>query len=205
MDTKKRIIIILTVVLGIILLFVLIGGGPKKKAATPATQPKKALTLNDYATRDSTVTFTSQGLINSEEEHRSMQISVSRGTRTIKLIKGFQNTVIQSASFTNNPDAYNTFIHALSNVGFGATRKSTITDETGVCPTGQRFIYQLSDNNDEVFRLWSASCTPGTTTANASTVDLLFQRQIPDYATVTAGWNPGGSSQGTPVQVKSKG
>lgn len=183
---RKRIIIGLTVLVGIVLLGVLIFGGKGTKKATTTTnstaKTKQTLSLADYASHDSRVELTIDGRVNGEDEHRSIRLTISPNNRSVELIQGYQNTIIKSELLDNNPDAYEVFMRALAQTGFGKERKSTITDERGICATGQRYIYRLTDGSNQKFRLWSASCAKGTSSGNITAINTLFQLQIPDYA-----------------------
>lgn len=184
MSSRNRFIIFLTVIVGFIFIMVLIfGGGKKDSSKTKNTQPAtpKVITLTDYASRDSKVVLTSGGQIKGEEDHREIRITVGRTSKTVEVIKGYQNTVIDSHKFDNNPQAYETFLRSLARLGFDKKRTVKATDDRGVCPLGRRYVTEIIDNNDQVQRLWTATCQKGTSGADMTQVMTVFQKQIPDY------------------------
>ena len=186
MTPKKQFIIFLTFVVGFVLILMLaFGRRPSSNTANPNT--KKTFTINDYAERDSKVVATFDGPINGDDAHRSIKISVSQESRTIDVIQGYEGKVIKTQTFTNNPDAYYDFIHALARVSFGRTRKTDTQNEVGVCATGRRFVYEAYDNNERVARTWAATCNKGNSLATFESVNNLFRMQITDYDKVVSG------------------
>jgi len=187
MSPRKRLIIFATVVVGFVLLLVLIfgrgSGNNNQKTTKPV--PNKPIVLTDYADKDSKVVLNVSGQINGDDIHREIRITVTRGNRRLEVIQGYQGNVIQTQNFVNNPDAYDTFIRALARINFGKERKTSQTDERGVCATGQRYIFEVYDNNDRISRTWSATCIKGTSLAAPALVLQLFRAQITDYAKLT--------------------
>ena len=144
--------------------------------------------LADYADTGARAVFTYDGAINGDDIHRQIRITVDNLTRTIDISKGYQGQVIRTKSYENNEQAYTVFLSALYNGGFTKQRKSNISSEVGVCPLGQRFIYQLSNTGSKStdIRLWSTSCGGGTQGGSSGNLQQLFQNQITDYADLTA-------------------
>lgn len=158
-------------------------------ASQPAanTQPAQ---LVDYASKNSNVSLTTVGRVVGEDEQRSIRIVVSPSERRLEILGGYGQTVISSQAFANTPIGYQNFLSALSGQGFTRAKESKIKDATTVCPTGQRFEYDLSENGDHVSNLWSVSCDrSGTFNGNAIVVRQLFERQIPQYSTLVTDVN----------------
>lgn len=190
MPKKHRLIIFLTIILGLVLIFTIFtrGGSNKTQTKKEKPQPPKPLVLTDYIERDSKVVFTVDGQVVADEKHQAVRITVGRSSKQIEILQGYQGNVIKSQSFDNNQQAYDVFLRALSRLGFAKKRSTTVTDERGVCPTGQRYISQIIDNNDQVLRTWSISCgSGGTSGAVTPSVLSLFQKQVPDYSKFTSG------------------
>lgn len=187
MTPKKQFIIFLTFVVGFVLILTFAFGRRPSGNTSNKNQTKKVFNLNEYSERDSKVVATFDGPINGDDEHRAIKITVSRGSRTIDVIQGYQGKVIKTQTYPNNPDAYYDFIHALARTGFGKTRKSDIDSEVGICATGRRFTYEVFDNNDRVSRTWAASCVKGNSPAASETVNNLFRMQITDYNDIVSG------------------
>jgi len=179
MTPRRRAIIFITAAVGIILLLILFFGRGGSKPKAPEAKP---VVLTDYIERDSRMSLTVGGRIIGDDEHRSIRITVGRGSRQMEVIQGYQNNVIQTHRFDNNQAAYDVFVRALAKTGFGRDRKATQPDERGVCPDSQRYIFEVIDNNDVVSRTWTAGCVKGTSPANFTSVQTLFRNQITDYA-----------------------
>lgn len=194
MSPKRIFIIFLTVVVGLILLMVLLfGGGSDNKQETTQEsskpKPETAVVLSDYAERDSSMVFTNQGRIISNELYREIRITVRPDGKKIEAIQGYDGNVFKSQDFDNNTTAYQTFVRALDRAGFATTRKAGNPDERGFCPQGQRYIYQVFEGETQKQRTWAGSCgTNGrTSAARSSLVISLFQAQIPEYSRFVQG------------------
>jgi hypothetical protein len=180
MGPTKRLFIFLAFVAVLVFLGWLIFK-PRTPGAPKPNEPKP-IVLTDYADRDSKVIFTNDGRITGDDTHRAVRITVTRGSRTVELLQGYQGNVIKSERFDNNPEAYKTFIYAINRYGYATVRKTAQTNDVGACPLGYRYIYEVIDNNDQKLRLWSSSCDGiGTMGGSHSVVNQLFQSQITDY------------------------
>ena len=151
-------------------------------------QPQKVQTgtstmkLTDYASHNSNVSQTTVGKLVGDEDRREVRITVSPTERRLEVLGGYDETVLSSVSYPNTQSAYATFLSSLANLGFTSKKDTTISDPKGVCPTGNRYVYDLSDGGNHVSNLWSNSCDKvGTFAGRGSTIRELFQRQIPNY------------------------
>jgi hypothetical protein len=169
------------IILAIVLIF-RIGGNNEQRPGEPQT------VLTEYVNSDAVARLTIDGKIVAQEKHYAVRVTVGRTNRTIEILNGYEGEVVQSRQYENDIGAYNVFLHAIQNAGF-ANKKETSTEEdvTGVCPLGNRYIYELVENGDKKVDLWSTSCTrkDGNFAGNASLVRQLFQAQIPDYQEIT--------------------
>jgi hypothetical protein len=181
----------MTIAIGLVLLLVLIFGTGSKSNTKNSSKPEpvKAATLTDYVTSDSKMTLTVSGMINGDDIHRSIRISVDANDRQLEVIQGYQNNVIQRNNFVNNMSAYDSFVHALARTGFGKVRKTSETEERGVCATGQRYTFDVTDKGKSVSHTWAGTCTRGTSLARAPEVLQLFRAQITGYSKLTSGVN----------------
>lgn len=180
----------------VIFLFLIIFGVKLFQAATKSSAPKKTDTtkttsLPDYASTTAQVRFTQDGPINSNIAHRTIQITVGRDQSNLNIIQGYEGNSLRTNNFDNNQSAYEVFLNALNNSGFMREKKVSNKNiqETGQCPLGFRYTYQLMNtgNSDEDKTLWSTSCNTGLGNfgGNFSTIIVLFQRQIPEYTKLT--------------------
>lgn len=155
---------------------------------TPSKPAPSQISLTDYTTDGSTVQLTIEGPVNADELHRSSSISVSRDGRAVEFDKTYGDIPITSANYVNNQDAFDDFMAALQNAGFTKQAKGSKTqqDDTGQCPLGQRYTYELITNDTVVLQTWSSSCLSKAQTfgGNAQLVRTLFQAQIPNYSTL---------------------
>ena len=180
---------ILAGIVGLIIFIVIIvmlfsGGG--KKPVTPVNTLKP---LGDYADTTALVSFTVDGIVNGDEMHRAIRITVDANQRQLDVLQGYNPQVITSKTFVNNQEAYRVFLKAIGNSGFVAKNKKSKApaDPAGLCPLGFRYILDLNQDGDDLSRLWTSSC--GTAIGNSAgaltTIQTLFQDQIPSYSTLT--------------------
>ena len=159
----------------------------------PGTNPqqgKQATVLADYANKDAKVEYKTRGRIVGEESFRTVRITVTRRERTMDILSGYEETIKDSKTFPNTDAAYSVFIKALDKAGFAREKTTTIKDETGICPLGRMYTYDLKEGTDIKTHLWNNSCTSqGSFSGDGSLIMQLFQAQIPDYLKTTSGLN----------------
>jgi hypothetical protein len=155
---------------------------PIEDTPKPVSQRVK---VNEYGATSATAIYTVEGELNAEEDHRAIRISVNRNRRTLEVLTGYSQTVVQSQTFSNTQPAYEEFVHALENAGFSRSQEAKYSSENGVCPLGRRYMYELNEDDKEVVRSWSTSCgrTDGSFAGNAGLIRQLFENQIPEYKT----------------------
>lgn len=187
MSPRRRLIIFLTIAVGLVLLLVLIFGigGDNSQKKDDKPESSTPAVLSDYITPTSKMVLTTGGRINGDDIYREIRITIDSNSRELQVIQGYQNNVIQTNTFVNNMNAYDTFVRALERTGYGEVRKTSDTDERGVCATGQRYTFEVFDNSKNVSRTWAGTCTKGTSQARAPQVLQLFRAQITDYGKLT--------------------
>lgn len=167
----------------------LLFGGHKK----PATTEQTIKPLPDYADTNATVSFTTDGIVNGDDMHRSIRITISANQRQLDVLQGYNPRVISSKTFVNNQEAYSVFLKSIANVGFLAKSKNTSlpANSAGLCPLGFRYIYVLNEDGNELSNLWSSTCgsKSGTSAAITSTLNTLFKYQIPNYSNLVSAVN----------------
>lgn len=173
-------------VLGVLVLlfvvFLLILGRGNDSSAPQGTAVVRPAQLADYASQNSVVSVTTVGRLVGDEQHREVRISVSQNERRLEVLSGYNQQVIQSQTYANTRAAYETFLSAIGARGFLSSKKSDL-DPRSVCPTGNRYVYDLSVNGEHTSNLWITSCSKktGTFNGNSATIRQIFQQQIPDY------------------------
>lgn len=151
-------------------------------ASTPQSNVEKVAQLTDYAEKNSNVSHTTIGKLVGTEERREIRIVVSPTERRLEIISGYDGDIISTQSYPNDKAAYQNFLSALGGQGFITSKKTSISDQRSVCPTGTRYVYDVSENGNHVINLWSVSCNrDGTFNGRAGTIRTLFQAQIPEY------------------------
>lgn len=173
-------VIVVVFVMFIALLAVFNRGGDN------AQQGDQAVNLRDYADVSSRVEYTTYGPVVAQEERRAIRISVSETERFVEVLAGYEGRVIRRESLSNNRSAYAEFLAALDKAGY-TLEADTADDRSGVCPLGKQYTYDLYDTGEEIMSNWSTSCSKkhGSFGGQRDLVRRLFQRQIPDYGTIT--------------------
>lgn len=186
----KYVLGVLGVIVVVILAIVLItrGGGGKKPLQ---------IDVSDQNREGTSMQFTTQGKVVGEDERRAIRIVVTQNERRLEILNGYEEAVEKTQVYPNTPSAYENFLIALDKSGFEKKRQSTNTDERGVCPLGKTYVYELKDFSQDLIRTWGTSCgtKTGTAAGKASTIQKLFQEQIPDYTTQIKGVDLYGSKK----------
>jgi hypothetical protein len=168
-------------VLFIVIVFKIFGGHHK-----PAINPNIPVVkpLPQYSSTLAQVSFALDGPINGDDQHRAIKITIDQFQRKLDIIGGYNGNIIEEKSFDNNPAAYNVFLHSIANEGFLVKRKNpTVINETGQCPLGERFVFELNDSGTVLSHLWSTSCggSLGTIGVSTASIQQLFRNQITGY------------------------
>jgi len=163
----------------IILLILIIPGG--KKLGAPRV-------LDSYATTNAVTKLTIVGPINAEVNHQSLSISVEQNQVIYQEYAGYNNNVIQTITFPSNQTAYYSFLRALDIAGFNKGNSNPAAQNSvGYCALGQRYIFQLTQNGNNIINYWSTNCgNLGTYGGNQGLTMALFQAQVPDYNKLAA-------------------
>lgn len=186
----KYLIGVISVVVLIVLVIAVIVSRPSDKNTQPVqTDGKKIAEVSDYASQNATVLFTQQGKLVGETERRSVRISVTATERRVEILSGYNENVEKSQTYPNTQAGYETFMKALDNAGFARERKYDPSDERGICPLGNVYIYQIKLSGSDKTRLWSTSCSAkqGTLAGSSSNIRRLFQAQVPSYNQFVSG------------------
>lgn len=183
----KYVIGVIAVIIVTILAIVLIIN--RDSPDQPNQTGRQAVSLYEQAKDGGTVSYTVEGKVVGDEERRAVRITVGSSTRKIEVLRGYNETVEKSQTFTNTSAGYEEFLKALELAGFSRKRDYTPKDERGVCPLGRRYIYEFEKPGEDTVKTWSTSCSPqqGTFGGVSTTVRQLFQNQVPEYNKFTSG------------------
>lgn len=156
---------------------------------SPQTTVLRSSQLVEFADKNSSVSVTTYGRVVGNESRNGLRIVVTPGERRLEIMNGYDDNVIRTETYPNTQSAYENFLSALSGQGFLASRETDIKDQRSACPTGNRFIFDLTEDGDLQASLWSVSCNSdvGTFAGRGSTIRQLFQLQIPDYSKQVTG------------------
>jgi len=171
------------VAIGLIILIVFLmlsGNGGSKLPATTKT-------LTSYTNDNDAVRLTIDGPVNADQNHLGIQITVDSSDVTFEQLQGYQGSVVNLQNFANNQPAFAVFLYALNYAGFtkGNTAKS-LSDERGYCSQGDRYIFELLENGNDVERYWTSSCgSPKTYLGSLGLTLTLFKAQVPGYDQLT--------------------
>lgn len=164
----------------VVLVFMLILRGFSQRSS------QDAVDLIDYAKTDTIVQMRVDGPVNSNDNHRGYRIAVGRKQTTIEITRGYQLSTVKLNNYTNNEQAYGSFLRTLQMLGFTKGNSDpNSADERGYCPDGLRYIFETVYKDKVIKRYWSTSCGGGTFRGSSSKIRFLFHRQIPDYSRVT--------------------
>lgn len=176
---------LVTMGLIILLIILLFSGGGKPKV------PTTSKTLDSYAATNAEVRMTIDGPINSEQQHQQLRITVGQSNVTFEQLQGYDGTVVNMQHYANSENAYAVFLLALNHMGF--TQGSTdpkLQDERGYCATGDRYIFELKQNNKDLERFWATNCgKPNTYLGSLNPTIELFKAQVPNYNDLTENIN----------------
>jgi len=166
---------------------ILLGRNSQNPQTTQTGTP--TVNLVEYSNNESRVIFVQYGRVVSNEERRTLRITVEEDLRVIEVLKGYQGEIERRQTYSNNPDAYDVFLNALNDAGYTRERADAPQENSGLCSNGRRYNYELKKNEETVTKLWNTSCSParGSFGGNSTLTRQLFQRQIPDYNTVVQG------------------
>ncbi|HVX57204.1 MAG TPA: hypothetical protein VHA37_05720 [Candidatus Saccharimonadales bacterium] len=178
----RRYIISFFVTLGLIalLIILLLSGGNKPK--TPGGQ-----TLPSYASTDAQVSVLIDGPINADSLHNQILITVDNTNVTYEHLTGYDGTSVDTRVYSNTEAAYDAFLHALYHAGFTeGNNDPKLRDESGYCPTEDRYIFELTQDNNTLERYWNTTCNHTKTYEGDTGLTLrLFKAQVPDYNALT--------------------
>jgi hypothetical protein len=172
---------LITLGLIILLIILLISGNGKPKTGVTSKS------LVDYASTDAQVSLTIDGPVNAASLHEQIRVTVDRDNVTYQNLNGYDGNVVDTKIFGNTQNSYDVFLHALKHAGFThGDNNPAGRDERGYCPLGDRYIFELTQDGNNLERYWATSCgKPKTYLGSTSLTLSLFQNQIPGYQDLT--------------------
>ena len=177
-----RYLIAFFVTLGLLflVLFLLFHSGGTPKIVTTKT-------LDSYAATNTEAILTIDGPINANQDHQQVRISVGRDNVAFEQINGYDGSAVRMQNYSNTQNAYENFLLALAHAGFTrGDNNPNSRDERGFCPLGDRYVFQLRQDNQDIERYWATSCGKPKTYLGALSLTLtLFEKQVSNYGDLT--------------------
>ncbi len=146
--------------------------------------------LIDKAGESSARIFIEKG-VTADEKHYSIEMIVSANSRTIRVLKGYEDIEERSEGLPNNLAAYTDFLKALKKFEFDKAR----IDQSGfgwreACPLERNYKFSLQNGADQEFERWYSFCDGeryGEYGGRVARVFTLFKNQFPEYSKYTKG------------------
>ncbi|MGH7234079.1 MAG: hypothetical protein ACREF7_01365 [Candidatus Saccharimonadales bacterium] len=177
--------VVLAIILIIVLLFVILF----RPSGTPTQQIRP---MASYASNPTAqVAMLIDGPINAVSEHNQVQVIITNSDTTINIFTGYDDTLVSSHSFAMSVAAFHVFLRALETANFNSgTNNPELSQASGYCPTGDRYIFTFDVNNRQLERYWSTSCG-GIHTYNGDTglTLTLIESQVPGYLNFSSNLN----------------
>lgn len=169
-------------VLGFILVIFLVVALIFGRGSNSNTQNKTVTQLVDYADKNSSVSLTTIGRLVGDDQRREIRVTVTPNERRLEILNGYDESVSSLQTYPNTREAYSNLLSALGHYGFTKKRSTVIADPRGLCPTGNRYVYDLSEDGNHISNLWNTSCNDGSNFAGrGATIREIFKAQVPDY------------------------
>lgn len=180
--------ILIVAFLAVVTVAVVVGGNDSDSGSSAPKVTKAVDYENDD---DAALAWTQQGKLVGEDQRQAIRITITRNKRQVEVLSGYPERVERSTEFANSPEGFAAFTRALDNAGFGRERTVTQSDERGMCPGGNRFIYEVKDAGQQIMRTWSDNCNRSNGTfgggSTAGQIGGLFKNQITDYSDFISG------------------
>lgn len=179
------IVIIVLLVLIIVLLV--------KNSAVITSNHSYVKPLASYATDpNASVSLLIDGPETGPSSHNQALIKVDNSKISLVIYQGYNNQVVKQESFANTSASFHVFLRSLEFADYTKfTNNPSLSQASGVCPTGDRYIFETIINNQTTERAWTTNCSglPATFLGNFSLAFQQFTSQVPNYNSYTANYN----------------
>jgi hypothetical protein len=132
------------------------------------------------------------GPVNAPSLHNQVLVTVTNSVTTFKVFGGYNDRVIKEKSFPMTEAAFHVFLRSLEYANFNKGQSSSnLSEASGYCPTGDRYIFTYNRNGKQIERYWITDCNgdPYTFDGNLSLTEQLFVNQVPGYENMISGLN----------------
>ena len=157
----------------------------------PATNVSTAIDLLGDNTENSVARFTVEGPVVADENHKAIRITVSKNSRTVDVLSGYNGRVEKTSTIANTPEAYKAFLGALAAARFANKTATENGSPRDTCVTGAQYFFELQLDSNKPVNTWTSSCSlkHGNFAGDATATAQLFRSQIPNYGELTADVN----------------
>lgn len=174
------IVVSIALILGLIAVGRYIFGGATRSDDESISQARdELLTVNV----DRSARMTIRGPIVADENFRTYEVIVSPTERLYSVYNGYRDDLDSRERLSNNTRAYEQFVYALDKAALtkpGKYTESEASDLRGICATGRVYEFALYDEEEQIQRYWTSTCSgsPGTLGASVQQVTNLFSAQL---------------------------
>jgi len=177
-------IVVIVVLIGILLIVIL----THKPAPIKQQKPMAAYANNPTVQ----VAMLVDGPVNAVSLHNQVLVVISNSQTTFKIFQGYNDHIIKEKTYPMTDAAFHVFLRSLESANFNLGHTSPgLSQASGFCPTGDRFIFTYDRNGQQIERYWSTSCggVPHTFDGNLGLTEQLFVNQVPDYSNMISNLN----------------
>ncbi|MEI8187424.1 MAG: hypothetical protein WCG30_00575 [Candidatus Saccharibacteria bacterium] len=147
---------------------------------------KKPISMSSQFNTPVDIRFVKDGIINNNNLHRSISITVNKDNINMTIFQGYEGNVIGNYNYPNNPNSYKNFLGSLGSLGYMQKRSSSYKSVNGLCPLGLRYSYFIEKSSNNMNQdLWSTDCGNGTMAGQIGPIQQVIQNQIPNYNVLT--------------------
>ncbi len=166
----------------IIIAVVLIVNGINQK---PVNIAKQLNSFASYASTGSQASLSIEGPITANQNHNKVIITVNASNVNLSITQGYNDRIINSQNFNNSENSYLAFLKSIFISGFTNKIKANgnYNSPVGLCPSGDNYIFSMTNNLSTVVNSWETSCvgSPHTFNGNLNSILQLFELQVPSY------------------------
>lgn len=187
MFRSRQLRFLISVGLAIVLVVVLLIIAFSRSPSVPHGKPMASYANNPTAQ----VAMLIDGPVDAVSLHNQVQIVITNSSTTINIFQGYDNQVMKSRNFPMTEASFHVFLRSLEYANYNSgSNNPKLSQASGYCPTGDRYIFTFDVNNAQVQRYWASTCGGAHTyNGNLSLTITLFQAQIPQYNNLVTGLN----------------
>jgi hypothetical protein len=136
----------------------------------------------NYSSTNATASMIIDAPEGADSTHQAVRVNVSQSSVVYQQLSTYNYTVVKEQTFNNNENAYNVFLRSLYFAGFlkGNTDPNQ-TNPYGICPLGDRYIFNFTNNSQTILHWWASTCSSKTYGGNVDQTVTLFENQVPNF------------------------